>query len=180
MDHEAKTIHVTAGDDADHILLYVNQHDTIYGGKLRMASYLGNKVVYDPAGKYTIYANGKNSVSVKVNITINEVAEQYLVTVDFPGIVWGFDNIRAENVTDVIIDHEAKTIRLMAAENCNDILLYIDQECPFGMKGQVWMKSYMGNAVTYHAADRTYVKVKITMLGETRYYDMYLDFSGKR
>ena len=24
------------------------------------------------------------------------------------------------------------------------------------MKGQVWMKSYMGNAVTYHAADRTY------------------------
>lgn len=191
VDHEAKTIHVTAGDDADHILLYVNQHDTIYGGKLRMASYLGNKVVYDPAGKYTIYANGKNSVSVKVNITINEVAEQYLVTVDFPGIVWGFDNIRAENVTDVIIDHEAKTIRLMAAENCNDILLYIDQECPFGMKGQVWMKSYMGNAVTYHAADRTYtiakknkdsfyVKVKITMLGETRYYDMYLDFSGKR
>ena len=24
------------------------------------------------------------------------------------------------------------------------------------MKGQVWMKSYMGHAVTYHAADRTY------------------------
>ena len=190
VDHDAKTIHVTANDDAESILLYVNQHDTIYGGKLRMASYLGNKVVYDPTGKYTIYANGKNSVSVKVNITIDEIVEQYLVTVDFPGIVWDFDDIKAENVTDVTIDHEAKTIRLTVAENCNDILLYIDQECPFGMKGQVWMKSYMGNAVTYHAADRTYtisrkdkdtfyVKVKITMLGETRYYDMYLDFSGQ-
>lgn len=28
--------------------------------------------------------------------------------------------------------------------------------------------------------DSFYVKVKITMLGETRYYDMYLDFSGKQ
>lgn len=50
------------------------------------------------------------------------------------------------------------------------------------------MKSYMGSKVVYNSADRTYtiskkdknstsVKVKITMLGETRYYDVKINFT---
>ena len=48
----------------------------------------------------------------------------------------------------------------------------------------------MGNKVVYNAADRTYtitkkdknsitVKTKITMLGETRYYDININFTEK-
>ena len=73
-------------------------------------------------------------------------------------------------------------------ENCDSILLYIDQICQSNIKGQIWMKSYMGNKVVYNAADRTYtiskrdkssilVKTKITMLGETRYYDIVINFA---
>mgnify|MGYP004460367833 FL=1 len=188
VDHNEKTIHITANGDADSIILYVNQHDTVYGGKLRMASYLGNKVKYDSNGVYTVYANGKNKVSVKVNIAINGAVEQYLITIDFPGIVWGFDMVNAENVKNVSIDHKNKVITIDTAENCDNILLYIDQICNFNIKGQIWMKSYMGNKVLYNAADRTYtisknnknsilVKTKITMLGETRYYDIVINFT---
>ena len=189
VNHSDKTVHITANESADSIILYVNQHDTVYGGKLRMASYLGNKVSYDSAaGVYTIYAVGKNSVSVKANITIDGVTEQYLITVDFPGIVWGFDTVRAENVKNVSIDHENKIVTIDTNEGCDSILLYIDQSCPSDIKGQIWMKSYMGNKVLYNAADRTYtiskrdkssivVKTKITMLGETRYYDIVINFT---
>ena len=188
VNHSEKTIHITASAGADDIILYVNQHSTIYGGKLRMASYLGNRVTYDPNGVYTIYANGKNSVSVKANITINGVVEQYLITVDFPSVVWGFDDVKAENVKNVTIDHENKVITIDTVENCDSILLYIDQICQSNIKGQIWMKSYMGNKVVYNAADRTYtiskrdkssilVKTKITMLGETRYYDIVINFA---
>ncbi len=188
VNHDEKTVHITANDSADDIILYVNQHSTVYGGKLRMASYLGNKVTYDPSGVYTIYANGKNSVSVKTNITINGVTEQYLITVDFPSVVWGFDNVNAENVKNVSIDHENKVITLDVNDNCDNLLLYIDQICQSNIKGQIWMKSYMGNKVVYNASDRTYtitkkdknsitVKTKITMLGETRYYDININFA---
>lgn len=190
VNHDEKTIQITANDSADSIILNVNQHNTVYGGKLRMSSYLGNKVSYNSAaGLYTIYAAGKNSVSVKANITINGVTEQYLITVDFPGIVWGFDTIKAENVKNVSIDHENKVITIDTTESCDNILLYIDQICNSGIKGQIWMKSYMGNRVLYNASDRTYtitkrdknsitVKTKITMLGETRYYDMIINFTN--
>ena len=153
-----------------------------------MASYLGNKVNYDASGVYTIYANQKNSVSVKANITINGVTEQYLITVDFPAIGWGFDTVNADNVKNVSIDHENKVITIDTTEGCDSILLYIDQICQSNVKGQIWMKSYMGNKVVYNAADRTYtiakkdknsitVKTKITMLGETRYYDININFT---
>ncbi len=188
VNHDDKTVHITANDSADNIILYVNQHNTVYGGKLRMASYLGNKVNYNSAnGVYTIYANGKSSVSVKTNIAINGVTEQYLITVDFPAVNWGFDAVNAENVKNVSIDHENKVITIDTAEGADSILLYIDQTCKSGIKGQIWMKSYMGNKVVYNAADRTYtitkkdnnsitVKTKITMLGETRYYDININF----
>ena len=189
VNHDDKTVHITANDSADNIILYVNQHNTVYGGKLRMASYLGNKVNYNSAnGVYTIYANGKSSVSVKTNIAINGVTEQYLITVDFPAVSWGFDAVNAENVKNVSIDHENKVITIDTAEGADSILLYIDQTCKSGIKGQIWMKSYMGNKVVYNAADRTYtitkkdnnsitVKTKITMLGETRYYDININFT---
>ncbi len=188
VDHDGKTINITANESADSIVLYVNQHDTVYGGKLRMASYLGNKVSYDASGVYTIYAGGKNSVSVKANITINGITNQYLITVDFPGIVWGFDTITAENIKSVSIDHENKAITIDTNEGCENILLYIDQKFASNVKGQIWMKSYMGSKVVYNSADRTYtiskkdknstsVKVKITMLGETRYYDVKINFT---
>ena len=189
VNHDDKTVHITANDNTDEIILYVNQHDTVYGGKLRMASYLGNKVNYNNAGGvYTIYANGKNSVSVKANIEINGVTEQYLITVDFPAVSWGFDAVNAENVKNVSIDHENKVITIDTTEGADSILLYIDQICRNEIKGQIWMKSYMGNKVVYNAADRTYtiakkdknsitVKTKITMLGETRYYDININFT---
>ncbi len=188
VNHDEKTVHITANDSADDIILYVNQHGAVYGGKLRMASYLGNKVTYNPSGVYTIYANGKNSVSVKTNITINGVTEQYLITVDFPSVVWGFDTVNAENVKNVSIDHENKVITLDVNDNCDNLLLYIDQICQSNIKGQIWMKSYLGNKVVYNASDRTYtitkkdknsitVKTKITMLGETRYYDININFT---
>ena len=189
VNHDDKTVHITANDSADEITLYVNQHDTVYGGKLRMASYLGNKVNYNSAsGLYTIYANEKNSVSVKANIEINGVTEQYLITVDFPAVSWGFDTVNAENVKNVSIDHENKVITMDTTEGTDSILLYIDQTCQSNLKGQIWMKSYMGNKVVYNAADRTYtitkkdknsitVKTKITMLGETRYYDININFT---
>ena len=189
VNHDDKTVHITANDSADEITLYVNQHDTVYGGKLRMASYLGNKVNYNSAsGLYTIYANNKSSVSVKANIEINGVTEQYLITVDFPAVSWGFDTVNAENVKNVSIDHENKVITIDTTEGADSILLYIDQTCQSNLKGQIWMKSYMGNKVVYNAADRTYtitkkdknsitVKTKITMLGETRYYDININFT---
>ena len=189
VNHDDKTVHITANDNTDEIILYVNQHDTVYGGKLRMASYLGNKVNYNNAGgMYTIYANGKNSVSVKANIEINGVTEQYLITVDFPAVSWGFDAVNAENVKNISIDHENKVITIDTTEGADSILLYIDQICRTEIKGQIWMKSYMGNKVVYNAADRTYtiakkdknsitVKTKITMLGETRYYDININFT---
>ena len=189
VNHDDKTVHITANDSADEITLYVNQHDTVYGGKLRMASYLGNKVNYNSAsGLYTIYANNKSSVSVKANIEINGVTEQYLITVDFPAVSWGFDAVNAENVKNVSIDHENKVITIDTTEGADSILLYIDQTCQSNLKGQIWMKSYMGNKVVYNAADRTYtitkkdknsitVKTKITMLGETRYYDININFT---
>ena len=189
VNHDDKTVHITANDSADEITLYVNQHDTVYGGKLRMASYLGNKVNYNSAsGLYTIYANNKSSVSVKANIEINGVTEQYLITVDFPAVSWGFDAVNAENVKNVSIDHENKVITMDTTEGTDSILLYIDQTCQSNLKGQIWMKSYMGNKVVYNAADRTYtitkkdknsitVKTKITMLGETRYYDININFT---
>ena len=188
VNHADKTINITADNSADNIILYVNQHSTVYGGKLRMASYLGNKVSYDPSGVYTIYAGTKNSVSVKANITVNGVTEQYLITVAFPGIAWGFDSVNAENIKNVGIDHENKVITIDAAENCDNITLYIDQQFQSNIKGQIWMKSYMGNKVVYNSADRTYtitkkdkntitVKTKITMLGETRYYDININFT---
>lgn len=189
VNHENKAINITANDNADNITLYVNQHNTVYGGKLRMASYMGNKVTYDGTnGVYTIFANGKNSVSVKANITINGTTEQYLITVDFPAITWGFDTVSCDNVKNVSIDHENKTVTLDVNDGCDSILLYIDQSYPFSVKGQIWMKSYMGNKVVYNSADRTYtitkkdkasitVKTKITMLGETRYYDMIINFA---
>ena len=189
VNHDDKTVHITANDSADEITLYVNQHDTVYGGKLRMASYLGNKVNYNSAsGLYTIYANNKSSVSVKANIEINGVTEQYLITVDFPAVSWGFDTVNAENVKNVSIDHENKVITMDTTEGTDSILLYIDQTCQSNLKGQIWMKSYMGNKVVYNAADRTYtitkkdknsitVKTKITMLGETRYYDININFT---
>lgn len=189
VNHDDKTVHITANDNTDEIILYVNQHDTVYGGKLRMASYLGNKVNYNNAGGvYTIYANGKNSVSVKANIEINGVTKQYLITVDFPAVSWGFDAVNAENVKNISIDHENKVITIDTTEGADSILLYIDQICRTEIKGQIWMKSYMGNKVVYNAADRTYtiakkdknsitVKTKITMLGETRYYDININFT---
>lgn len=189
INHDDKTVHITANDSAHEITLYVNQHDTVYGGKLRMASYLGNKVNYNGAsGVYTIYANGKNSISVKANIAINGTTQQYLITIDFPAISWGFDTVNAENVKSVCIDHENKVITIDTVAGADSILLYIDQTCESNIKSQIWMKSYMGNKVVYNAADRTYtitkkdknsitVKTKITMLGETRYYDIIINFT---
>lgn len=189
VNHEDKTINITANDSTDNIMLYINQHNTVYGGKLRMASYMGNKVTYDAAnGVYKIFANGKKNVTVKVNITINGVTEQYFVTVNFPSVVWGFDDIEGNNIKNVSVDHENNSVTIDADDGCDSILLYIDQNCPSGVKGQIWMKSYMGNDVVYNSADRTYtitkknensitVKTKITMLGETRYYNMIINFA---
>lgn len=188
VNHNDKTIEITANDTAENIMLYVSQHNAVYGGKLRMASYMGNRVVYNSNGVYTIYANGKKAVTVKVNITINDTVEQYLVTINFPGVVWNFDDVEGDNIQNVVIDHTNKEITIDASSGCNNILLYIDQNCPLSVKGQIWMKSYMGNDVVYNSSDRTYtitkedensitVKTKITMLGETRYYDMIINFA---
>lgn len=46
-----------------------------------MASYMGNKVVYDSAGSYRIYFLSSPTVSVLANITIGEQTEQYTVNV---------------------------------------------------------------------------------------------------
>ena len=291
VDHDAKAIKVQAADDVDSIILYVSQHDAIYGGTLRMASYLGNKVTYASNGVYTVYSNGKENVSVKTNITINGVTEQYMINITFPvtaptfsfntlagvgmesvaidhdagtivinadnantitlpieqdeafhgklrmvsylgnkvsfdqntrvytisrrdkstiqvkvkvelgsdskeylmtinymDMEWGFDTVNATNVSQVSVDHATQTVTMDVTEGFDHIVLYIDQECAAGAS-QIWMKSYMGNDVVYNTDDRTYtitrkdkdditVAAKITILGETRYYNININFSS--
>ena len=92
--------------------------------------------------------------------------------------------MKAENATITAIDHTAKTVTMKASDS--SVQLFIDQT---DLKGnaQVWMKSYNGNKVKYNANDRTYtitqgtsesltVSIKVTIYGETRYYDLILNF----
>ena len=190
VDHEARTIVLDAADDAIAITLPIDQSSAIANGTLRMASYMGNKVVLDAETRiYTIYLRDASTINVKVNITISGETREYLVTVNFPNIEWGFDTVKAEQVKNVTVDHERQVIDMEVEEGYDNILLYIDQTANAGLPGQIWMKSYNGNDVVYHSDDRTYtiskedknsitVAVKITILGETRYYDMNINFAS--
>ena len=71
-------------------------------------------------------------------------------------------------------------------DGCDSAILSIDQVF-VGTNAQIWMKSYNGNKVQYNAESRNYtitrisadsitVSVKITIKGETRYYDLILNF----
>ena len=190
VDHEARTIVLDAADDAIAITLPIDQSSAIANGTLRMASYMGNKVVLDAETRiYTIYLRDASTINVKVNITSGGETREYLVTVNFPNIEWGFDTVKAEQVKNVTVDHERQVIDMEVEEGYDNILLYIDQTANAGLPGQIWMKSYNGNDVVYHSDDRTYtiskedknsitVAVKITILGETRYYDMNINFAS--
>ena len=190
VDHEARTIVLDAADDAIAITLPIDQSSAIANGTLRMASYMGNKVVLDAETRiYTIYLRDASTINVKVNITSGGETREYLVTVNFPNIEWGFDTVKAEQVKNVTVDHERQVIDMEVEEGYDNILLYIDQTANAGLPGQIWMKSYNGNDVVYHSDDRTYtiskedknsitVAVKITILGETRYYDININFAS--
>lgn len=190
VDHEARTIVLDTADDAIAITLPIDQSSAIANGTLRMASYMGNKVVLDAETRiYTIYLRDASTINVKVNITSGGETREYLVTVNFPNIEWGFDTVKAEQVKNVTVDHERQVIDMEVEEGYDNILLYIDQTANAGLPGQIWMKSYNGNDVVYHSDDRTYtiskedknsitVAVKITILGETRYYDININFAS--
>ncbi len=186
VDHEAGTIVVNA-DNASAIRLPIEQ-DEVFNGKFRMVSYMGNKVSLDQNTRiYTISRRAEPTIQVKVKIELGSKTKEYLMTINYVAVEWGFDTLKATNVSRVSVDHAAQTVTMDVTAGCGSILLYIDQECAAGAS-QIWMKSYNGNDVVYHAKDRTYtitkgnanqltVKTKITILGETRYYDVILNFT---
>lgn len=185
VDHENKIITIIADSDVDHVVIYKKQYDYIKG-TLALTSFMGNRVQSNQAdGTYTVCYVKNPSVDVKAKITINGVSEEYIIRTVFAR-EWGFENLKADNVIDVTVDHDSKTVVMNTTEGSDEVVLYIDQICDAG-DAQVWMKSYNGNKVSYNSSDRTYtikkgtsdsltVSVKITMLGETRVYDLTIKF----
>ena len=185
VDHAAKTIRIYAEHDAKDVTLYKKQYDYIKG-TLALTSFMGNRVQSNQTdGTYKVCFVKNNEVSVKAKITIDGMTEEYIITVVFSA-EWGFDNLKTDNASLISVDHDAKTVVMNVSEGSDEVTLYIDQVCDAGA-AQVWMKSYNGNKVTYNSSDRTYtikkgkadiltVSVKVTMLGETRIYDLIFNF----
>ena len=183
IDHEAQTIRIYAEKGAEYITLYKEQN-AFADGKLVLTSFMGNRVKSNQAdGTYKVCFVKNKEVSVKGVITIGGVEKEYtIISVFSPG--WSFDTLKAENASVAVIDHTAKTVTMNATSD--SVQLFIDQT---ELKGnaQVWMKSYNSNKVKYNADNRTYtitkgkddsltVAVKVTIYGETRYYDLILNF----
>ena len=183
IDHDARTIRIYAEKDAEYVTLYKDQSEFV-NGKLILTSFMGNRVQSNQAdGTYKVCFVKNKEVSVKGNISIGGVTKEYTIISVF-SLDWGFDSLKAENATITAIDHTAKTVTMKASDS--SVQLFIDQT---DLKGnaQVWMKSYNGNKVKYNANDRTYtitqgtsesltVSIKVTIYGETRYYDLILNF----
>ena len=183
IDHDARTIRIYAEKDAEYVTLYKDQSEFV-NGKLILTSFMGNRVQSNQAdGTYKVCFVKNKEVSVKGNISIGGVTKEYTIISVF-SLDWGFDSLKAENATITAIDHTAKMVTMKASDS--SVQLFIDQT---DLKGnaQVWMKSYNGNKVKYNANDRTYtitqgtsesltVSIKVTIYGETRYYDLILNF----
>ena len=183
IDHETKTIRIYAKDRADYVTLYRKQYDQIKGTVV-LTSFMGNRVQSDlTEGTYKVCFVKNKEVSVKGKVTINDVTEEYtIITVFYPE--WKFDTLEIDSASSVEIDHESQKITVNASSD--SVVLYIDQTATQG-NAQVWMKDYNGNKVQYSADDRSYtitkgnedsltVSVKVTIFGETRYYDMTVNF----
>lgn len=98
-----------------------------------------------------------------------------------------FTSLRTLKTKNITVNHQTKTIDIEAANGAEYITILVHQKEVIP-DGTFKMASYMGNDVVYNSADRTYtitkenknsitVKTKITMLGETRYYDMIINFA---
>ncbi|MBQ4527053.1 MAG: hypothetical protein II998_03175 [Clostridia bacterium] len=183
IDHETKTIRIYAKDRANYVTLYRKQYDQIKGTVV-LTSFMGNRVQSDlTEGTYKVCFVKNKEVSVKGKLTINDITEEYtIITVFYPE--WKFDTLKIDSASSVEIDHESQKITVNASSD--SIVLYIDQTATQG-NAQVWMKDYNGNKVQYSADDRSYtitkgnedsltVSVKVTIFGETRYYDMTVNF----
>lgn len=183
IDHEAQTIRIYAEKGAEYITLYKEQN-TFADGGLVLTSFMGNRVKSNHTdGTYKVCFVKNKEVSVKGIITIGGVEKEYtIISVFSPD--WSFNTLKAENASVAVIDHTAKTVTMDATSD--SVQLFIDQT---ELKGnaQVWMKSYNGNKVKYNADNRTYtitkgnedsltVAVKVTIYGETRYYDLIINF----
>ncbi len=84
VDHKTKTIDIDAVRDTDYITVYEYQLDTIPGGTFRMASYMGNNVVYHFDDRtYTITKKDKDSVTVATKITIFGETRYYSFNINF-------------------------------------------------------------------------------------------------
>ena len=186
VDHESRTITIDAKVNAEELIIYKKQYASL-GGTLKMSSYMGNRVIADNEnGSYAVCHVKNDSVSVKANITINGETREYLITVNYNIDPWQFDTIDIENGNSISVNHSDKTITVDMTDGCNSTVLAIDQVF-VGTNAQIWMKSYNGNKVQYNAESRNYtitrisadsitVSVKITIKGETRYYDLILNF----
>jgi len=183
IDHETKTIRIYAKDRANYVTLYRKQYDQIKGTVV-LTSFMGNRVQSDlTEGTYKVCFVKNKEVSVKGKLTINDITEEYtIITVFYPE--WKFDTLKIDSASSVEIDHESQKITVNASSD--SVVLYIDQTATQG-NAQVWMKDYNGNKVQYSADDRSYtitkgnedsltVAVKVTIYGETRYYDLILNF----
>ena len=187
VDHNAQTIKIIANDDAKDVFIYHQQEDI--EGKIKLTNYMNNRVSYDSTNqKYQVCFVNNNEVSTKAAISLGGITKEYTITTVFTPGAWGFDDVKADNASVASIDHEAKAVTMNVDKGCNEITLYIDQKCEAG-NAQIWMKSYNGNKVIYNSSSRTYtikkgtsdsltVSTKITMLGETRYYDITFNFSA--
>ncbi len=186
VDHESRTITIDAKVNAEELIIYKKQYASL-GGTLKMSSYMGNRVVADSEnGSYAICHVKNDSVSVKANITVNGETREYVITVNYNIDPWQFDKIDLENCDSISVNHSDKTITADMKDGCDSAILSIDQVF-VGTNAQIWMKSYNGNKVQYNAESRNYtitrisadsitVSVKITIKGETRYYDLILNF----
>ena len=90
VDHENKTISMNSDSGVKNIAIYHDQLNVIPGGIIRLAD-AGGTVVSQNSGSFYIINNAGNA-EVLVDITIDNVTEQYTLTVNFSAFV--MENLR--------------------------------------------------------------------------------------
>ncbi len=90
VDHENKTISMNSDSGVKNVAIYHEQLNVIPGGIIRLAD-AGGTVVSQNSGSFYIINNAGNA-EVLVDITIDNVTEQYTLTVNFSAFV--MENLR--------------------------------------------------------------------------------------
>ena len=85
VDHENKTISMNSDSGVKNIVIYHEQLTVIPGGSIRLADAMGTAVTQNSGSFYII--NNAGNAEVLVDVTIDNVTEQYTLTVNFSAFV---------------------------------------------------------------------------------------------